>query len=100
MNILVDILCLILGILLMLMFRKNNSEKTLQPTVANLVEVYIEKIGEIYYAWHDKTFMFQTKDTKELVTFIKNKFPNNVIKISSDKELTWLQEAKKELNLN
>lgn len=99
MNIL-DMLCLIFGILIMLMLKKNNTEETPQTTISNLVEVYIEKIGEIYYAWHDKTFIFQTKDTKELVAYIKSKFPNNIIKISSDKELTWLQEAKKELNLN
>ena len=84
----------------MLMLKKNNSEETPQTTIPNLVEVYIEKIGEIYYAWHDKSFIFQTKDTKELVAHIKSKFPNNIIKITSDKELTWLQEAKKELNLN
>ena len=100
MNILVDILCLIFGILLMVMLTKNKTAETPQTTVSNFIEVYIEKIGEIYYAWHDKTFIFQTKDTKELVAYIKNKFPNNIIKISSDKELTWLQEAKKELNLN
>jgi hypothetical protein len=100
MNILFDILCLIFAGLLMLMLKKNNSEENPQTTISNLVEVYIEKIGEIYYAWHDKTFIFQTEDTKELVAYIKNKFPNNIIKISSDKELTWLQEAKKELNLN
>lgn len=99
MNILVDILCLLFGILLMAILTKNKTAETPQTTVSNLIEVYIEKIGEIYYAWHDKTFIFQTKDTKELVAYIKNKFPDNIIKISSDKELTWLQEAKKELNL-
>ena len=100
MTILFDILCLIFGVLLMLMLKKNNSEENPQTTISNLVEVYIEKIGEIYYAWHDKSFIFQTEDTKELVAYIKSKFPNNIIKITSDKELTWLQEAKKELNLN
>lgn len=99
MNIIVELISLFIGILLWaFLFRKK--EEVEQPRPINLVDVYVEKIGEIYYAWHDKTFMFQTKDTKELVSYIKEKFPNNVIKITSDKELTWLQEAKKELNLN
>ena len=99
MNILVELISLLIGFVLWaLLFR--NKEDVEQPKAVNLVDVYIEQIGEIYYAWHDKTFMFQTKDTKELVTYIRNKFPNNVIKITSDKELKWLQEAKKELTLN
>ena len=98
MNIMIEILCLVFGVLLWAMLRREQEVE--QPKSVNLVDVYVEKIGEFYYAWHDKTFMFQTKDTKELVTYIRNKFPNNVIKITSDKELTWLQEAKKQLNLN
>ena len=77
-----------------------NKEEINEVQKQDGISVYIEKIGEIYYAWHDKSFIFQTEDTKELVAYIKSKFPNNIIKISSDKELTWLQEAKKELNLN
>ncbi len=100
MNIIVEIISLLIGFFLWALLFRGKTETEEQPKVANLVDVYIEQIGEIYYAWHDKTFMFQTKDTKELVTYIRNKFPNNVIKITSDKELTWLQEAKKQLNLN
>jgi hypothetical protein len=99
MNIIVEILSIIIAIFLWaFLFRKR--EEVEHPKEINLINVYVEKIGEFYYAWHEKTFMFQTKDTKELVQYIKEKFPNNIIKISSDKELAWLQEAKKALNLN
>ena len=98
MNMILEVLCLVFGILLWAMFKRDR--ETEQPKAVNLVDVHVEKIGEFYYAWNDKTFMFQTKDTKELVDYIRQKFPNNVIKITSDKELTWLQEAKKQLNLN
>ncbi len=99
MNIIVEIISLIISLLLWAILSKNKEEVN-EVQKQDGILVYIEKIGEVYYAWHDKTFMFQTKDTKELVSYIKNKFPNNIIKITSDKELTWLQEAKKELNLN
>ena len=99
MNIIMEIISLIISLLLWAILSKNKEEIN-EVQKQNGISVYIEKIGEIYYAWHDKNFIFQTKDTKELVAYIKSKFPNNIIKISSDKELTWLQEAKKELNLN
>jgi len=99
MNIIVEIISLIISLLLWAILSKNKEEIN-EVQKENGISVYIEKIGEVYYAWHDKTFIFQTKDTKELVAYIKSKFPNNIIKITSDKELTWLQEAKKELNLN
>ena len=99
MNIIVEIISLIISLLLWAILSKNKEEIN-EVQKQDGISVYIEKIGEIYYAWHDKNFIFQTKDTKELVAYIKSKFPNNIIKITSDKELTWLQEAKKELNLN
>ena len=99
MNIIVEIISLIISLLLWAIFSKNKEEIN-EVQKQDGISVYIEKIGEIYYAWHDKSFIFQTEDTKELVAYIKSKFPNNIIKITSDKELTWLQEAKKELNLN
>ena len=99
MNIIVEIISLIISLLLWAILSKNKEEIN-EVQKQDGISVYIEKIGEIYYAWHDKSFIFQTEDTKELVAYIKSKFPNNIIKISSDKELTWLQEAKKELNLN
>ena len=99
MNIIVEIISLIISLLLWAILSKNKEEIN-EVQKQNGISVYIEKIGEIYYAWHDKSFIFQTEDTKELVAYIKSKFPNNIIKITSDKELTWLQEAKKELNLN
>jgi len=100
MNIIVEIISITIAFLLWLLLFRNIKESTEKSnTSTNPIEVYVEKIGECYYAWHNKTFIFQTKDTKELVAYIKNKFPNNIIKILSDKELTWLQEAKKELNL-
>ena len=94
-----EIISLIISLLLWAILSKNKEEIN-EVQKQNGISVYIEKIGEIYYAWHDKSFIFQTEDTKELVAYIKSKFPNNIIKITSDKELTWLQEAKKELNLN
>jgi hypothetical protein len=99
MNIIVEIISLIISLLLWTILSKNKEEQD-EVKKQDGISVYIEKIDEFYYAWHDKTFIFQTKDTKELVAYIKSKFPNNIIKITSDKELTWLQEAKKELNLN
>ena len=99
MNIIVEIISLIISLLLWAILSKNKEEIN-EVQNQDGISVYIEKIGEIYYAWHDKSFIFQTEDTKELVAYIKSKFPNNIIKITSDKELTWLQEAKKELNLN
>ena len=99
MNIIVEIISLIISLLLWAILSKNKEEIN-EVQKQDGLSVYIEKVGEIYYAWHDKSFIFQTKDTKELVAYIKSKFPNNIIKITSDKELTWLQEAKKELNLN
>ena len=99
MNIIVEIISLIISLLLWAILSKNKEEID-EVQNQDGISVYIEKIGEIYYAWHDKSFIFQTEDTKELVAYIKSKFPNNIIKITSDKELTWLQEAKKELNLN
>ena len=99
MNIIVEIISLIISLLLWAILSKNKEEIN-EVQKQDGISVYIEKIGEIYYAWHDKSFIFQTEDTKELVAYIKSKFPNNIIKITSDKELTWLQEAKKELNLN
>ena len=99
MNIIVEIISLIISLLLWAILSKNKEEIN-EVQKQDGISVYIEKIGEIYYAWHDKNFIFQTEDTKELVAYIKSKFPNNIIKITSDKELTWLQEAKKELNLN
>ena len=94
MNIIVEIISLIISLLLWAILSKNKEEIT-DVQKQDGISVYIEKIGEIYYAWHDKSFIFQTEDTKELVAYIKSKFPNNIIKITSDKELTWLQEAKK-----
>ena len=94
-----EIISLIISLLLWAILSKNKEEIN-EVQKQDGISVYIEKIGEIYYAWHDKSFIFQTEDTKELVAYIKSKFPNNIIKITSDKELTWLQEAKKELNLN
>ena len=99
MNIIMEIISLIISLLLWAILSKNKEEIN-EVQKQDGISVYIEKIGEIYYAWHDKSFIFQTEDTKELVAYIKSKFPNNIIKITSDKELTWLQEAKKELNLN
>ena len=99
MNIIVEIISLIISLLLWAIL-STNKEEINEVQKQDGISVYIEKIGEIYYAWHDKSFIFQTEDTKELVAYIKSKFPNNIIKITSDKELTWLQEAKKELNLN
>jgi hypothetical protein len=100
MNIIVEIISIFIGILLWVLIFQNKEKDAKQFKVINLIDIYIEQIDEIYYAWHNKNFIFQTKDTKELITYIRTKFPNNIIKITSDKELAWLQEVKKELNLN
>ncbi len=97
MNIIVEIISITIAFLLWLLLFRNIKEST---TSTNPIEVYVEKIGECYYAWHEKTFMFQSKDAKEVIVYIKNKFPNTIIKITSDKELTWLQEIKKEMSVH
>ncbi len=101
MNIIVEIISITIAFLLWLLLFRNTKESTEESTTStNPIEVYVEKIGECYYAWHEKTFMFQSKDAKEVIVYIKNKFPNTIIKITSDKELTWLQEIKKEMSVH
>ena len=100
MNIIIELISLFIATLLFaLFFRKANEQIEIEEK-SKLIDIYIEKIGDVYYAWHEKDFLYQSKDTVELVKYINIKFPKNLIKITSDKELIWLQEVKKQLNLN
>ena len=103
MNIFIEVVSLIIATLLfVLFFRKSDTNQTKEKNLSSkLINIYVEKLGDIYYAWHEKSFLYQSKDTVELITHINGKFPkNSLIKITSNKELIWLQEAKKQLNLN
>ena len=64
MNIIVEIISLIISLLLWAILSKNKEEIN-EVQKQDGISVYIEKIGEIYYAWHDNSFIFQTEDTKE-----------------------------------
>jgi len=100
MNIIIELISLFIATLLFaLFFRKANEQIEIEEK-SKLIDIYIEKIGDVYYAWHEKDFLYQSKDTVELVKYINIKFPKSLIKITSDKELIWLQEVKKQLNLN
>lgn len=99
MNIIVEIIAIIACVLVWLLFSKRK-DNLIEKEKTNHIDIYIEQLDKIYYAWHEKTFLYQDADTKTLVKYIKNKFPNNTIKITSNKELTWLQEIKEELKVN
>lgn len=60
-----------------------------------VINIKIEQIEDMYYAWKENDFIFQSKNIQELVHHIEQKFPNKTFIITSNRNLEkWLQTKK------
>ncbi len=94
MNNIFDLIFLILGVVLALLMKNNftiedEDDKSIKSEKIN---IKIEQIEEIYYAWKDNDFIVQSKQIEDVLDHIKQKFPNKNYLIVSNRNLEkWLQ---------
>ena len=63
-----------------------------KPKQAERINIKIEQIEDIYYAWKDNDFIVQSKQIEDVLDHIKQKFPNKNYLIVSNRNLEkWLQ---------
>ena len=57
-------------------------EQQLLPDRKPRVNIYVEKMHSIYYAWEDnKHFLFQHNDSSEMAKMLMQKYPNHEVNI-------------------
>lgn len=92
MNGIFELLSLILGIIIAL-FMKDSvqlDEEDLTKKIEKM-QIKIEQIEDMYYAWHENDFIVQSKQIEDVIDHIKQKFPDQNFLIVSNKDLTkWL----------
>jgi hypothetical protein len=94
MNNIFDLIFLILGVVLALLMKNNftiedEDDKSIKSEKIN---IKIEQIEEMYYAWKDNDFIVQSKQIEDVLDHIKQKFPNKNYLIVSNRNLEkWLQ---------
>ena len=63
-----------------------------KPKQAERINIKIEQIEDIYYAWKDNDFIVQSKQIEDVLDHIQQKFPNKNYLIVSNRNLEkWLQ---------
>jgi hypothetical protein len=94
MNNIFDLIFLILGVVLALLMKNNFTieDEDDKSTKLKKINIKIEQIEEIYYAWKDNDFIVQSKQIEDVLDHIKQKFPNKNYLIVSNRNLEkWLQ---------
>jgi hypothetical protein len=94
MNNIFDLIFLILGVVLALLMKNNFTieDEDDKSTKLEKINIKIEQIEEIYYAWKDNDFIVQSKQIEDVLDHIKQKFPNKNYLIVSNRNLEkWLQ---------
>ena len=94
MNNIFDIIFLIIGIAIALFMKDNFTieDEDDKPKLAERINIKIEQIEDIYYAWKDNDFIVQSKQIEDVLDHIKQKFPNKNYLIVSNRNLEkWLQ---------
>jgi hypothetical protein len=94
MNNIFDLIFLILGVVLTLLMKNNFTieDEDDKSTKLEKINIKIEQIEEIYYAWKDNDFIVQSKQIEDVLDHIKQKFPNKNYLIVSNRNLEkWLQ---------
>lgn len=88
MNMILEILGTLLALAFLYLYRNNGKGegdkepevkvKLPQPTV----DIYVEKLGDIYYAWENNVkFLFQHEDPNEVAKMLLRKYPNHKLNI-------------------
>ena len=63
-----------------------------KPKQAERINIKIEQIEDMYYAWKDNDFIVQSKQIEDVLDHIQQKFPNKNYLIVSNRNLEkWLQ---------
>lgn len=93
MNGIIELISLIVGVVIALFMKDKvalDEDDTIQKEVEKM-QIKIEQIGDIYYAWHNADFIVQSKQVEDVLDHIKQKFPNQNFLIVSNKDLSqWL----------
>ena len=86
MNNIIELILFILGFLLVKHVERNMPDvEEDHPLVKSkpMIEIYVEKIQNIYYAWEDnKNFLFQHTDANEMARMLIKKYPGKELKIN------------------
>ena len=94
MNNIFDLIFLIIGIFLALLMKDNFTieDEDDKPKQAERINIKIEQIEDMYYAWKDNDFIVQSKQIEDVLDHIQQKFPNKNYFIVSNRNLEkWLQ---------
>jgi hypothetical protein len=94
MNNIFDLIFLILGVVLALLMKDNFTieDEDDKSSKSEKINIKIEQIEEMYYAWKDNDFIVQSKQIEDVLDHIKQKFPNKNYLIVSNRNLEkWLQ---------
>ena len=94
MNNIFDLIFLIIGVAIALLMKDNFTieDEDDKPKQAERINIKIEQIEDMYYAWKDNDFIVQSKQIEDVLDHIKQKFPNKNYLIVSNRNLEkWLQ---------
>jgi len=80
MNAIIEFILFILVTIVMLLIEKNKTsevEKEPDVKVKPTIDIYVEQLGDIYYAWENNVkFLFQHEDPNEVAKMLLKKYPN------------------------
>ena len=98
MNNIFDLIFFIVGIIIALFMRSKFSiedEEVEEKPKQERINIKIEQIEDIYYAWQDNDFIVQSKKVEDVIDHIQQKFPSKNYLIISNRNLDkWLQAKK------
>ncbi len=87
MNSIIELVLFILGFIIVKHIEKKMPDVVekgfIQSTEKPLVNIYVEKFKDIYYAWEDdKKFLFQHEDANEMARMLIKKYPGCELNIN------------------
>lgn len=80
MNAFVEFILFIVVTIALFLIEKNKiaeAEKEPEVQVKPTIDIYVEQLGDIYYAWENNIkFLFQHEDPNEVAKMLLKKYPN------------------------
>lgn len=85
MNAFIEFILFIVVTLVLFLIEKNkvdSSEKEPEVKTKPTIDIYVEQLGDIYYAWeNNRQFLFQHEDPNEVAKMLIRKYPNHKLNI-------------------